>query len=109
MREKKMEQAATMNNFDKLLGKNGELIELKKEQILAGAMNIIQQHYADKQNKMEAVAALFGKKLNEPFTIKCERYVFSEKGFGHGNEHGVACHVPDVLERLLAGQVKIDE
>jgi hypothetical protein len=61
------------------------------------------------ENKMEAVAALFGKKLNEPFTIKCERYVFSEKGFGHGNEHGVACHVPDVLERLLAGKVKIDE
>lgn len=58
---------------------------------------------------MTEVAKLFGKKLNEPFTIKGERYVFSEKGFGHGNEHGVACHVPDVLERLLTGRVKIDE
>ena len=31
-----------MNNFDKLLGKNGELVELRKEQALAGAMHIIQ-------------------------------------------------------------------
>lgn len=61
------------------------------------------------ENKMEQVAALFGKKLNEPFTIKGERYVFGEKGFGYGNEHGVACHVPGVLEKLLTGQVKIDE
>ena len=69
MAENKMEQAATMNNFDKLLGKNGELVELRKEQILAGAMRIIQQHYADKQNKMEAVAALFGKKIGEEFRV----------------------------------------
>lgn len=61
------------------------------------------------ENKMAQVAAMFGKKLNEPFTIKGESYVFSEKGFGYGNEHGVACHVPRMLERLLAGQVKIDE
>ena len=61
------------------------------------------------ENKMEQVAQMFSKKLNEPFTIKGERYVFSAKGFGYGNEHGVACHDPSMLERLLAGQVKIDE
>lgn len=61
------------------------------------------------KNRMAEVAAMFGKKLNEPFTIKGERYVFGEKGFGYGNKNGVACHVPDMLERLLAGQVKIDE
>lgn len=61
------------------------------------------------ENKMKQVAELFGKKLNEPFKINGERYVFSEKGFGYGNEHGVACHDPSGLERLLAGAVKIDE
>lgn len=61
------------------------------------------------ENKMEQVAAMFGKKLNEPFTIKGERYVFGEKGFGYGNKNGVACHDPSVLERLLVGRVKIDE
>ena len=61
------------------------------------------------ENKMAQVAALFGKKLGESFTIKDERYVFGENGFGYGNEHGVTCHVPSVLERLLTGRVKIDE
>ncbi len=60
------------------------------------------------ENKMAQVAAMFGKELGEPFTIKGERYVFGEKGFGYGNKNGVACHVPSVLERLLTGQVKID-
>ena len=64
----------TENNFDKLLGKNGELVELRKEQVLAGAMRIIQKHYADKPNKMEAVAQLFGKKLGEEFTVSVPRY-----------------------------------
>ena len=61
------------------------------------------------ENKMAQVAAMFGKKLNEPFTIKGERYIFGEKGFGYGNKNGVACHDPSMLERLLAGKVKIDE
>lgn len=68
MAENKMQQVAAMNNFDKLLGRNGELVELRKEQVLTGAMHIIQQHYADKQNKMEAVAKLFGRELGEEFT-----------------------------------------
>ena len=59
-----------MNNFDKLLGRNGELVELRKEQVLAGALEIVQQYYADKQNKMEAVAQLFGKHLNEEFDVR---------------------------------------
>lgn len=76
MADNKMWQVAAMNNFDKLLGENGKLVKLRKEQVLAGAMYIIQQHYADKQNKMEAVAQLFGKKLYEEFEIyyKDENY-----------------------------------
>jgi hypothetical protein len=70
MVESKMEQVAAMNNFEKLLGRNGELVELRKEQVLDGAMSIIQKHYADKQNKMEAIAQLFGKKLGEEFSVK---------------------------------------
>lgn len=86
MAENKMEQATTMNNFDKLLGRNGELVELRKEQVLAGAMRIIQQHYADKQNKMEAVAKLFGKKLGEEFVMRLGKDMYRarfdrERGF----------------------------
>lgn len=38
MTENELEQAAIMNNFDKLLGRNGELAELRKEQVLAGRL-----------------------------------------------------------------------
>lgn len=32
------------NNFEKLLGKNGELVEERKKQVLAGALEMV-QHY----------------------------------------------------------------
>ena len=68
MVKKKMPQVAAVNNFDKLIGKNGELAELRKEQVLTGAIGIIQRQYAGR-NKMEAIAALFGKKLGEEFKL----------------------------------------
>lgn len=57
------------NDFDKLSGGNGELVELRKKQILNGALDIIRRHYADEPNKMEVIAAIFGKKLGERFTV----------------------------------------
>ncbi|WP_026766115.1 hypothetical protein [Selenomonas ruminantium] len=59
------------NNFDKLLGKNGELLQERQKQVLDGALEIIRWHYKDKSNKMEVIAALFGKKLNERFMLQC--------------------------------------
>lgn len=59
-----------MNNFDKLLGRNGELVEERKKQVLAGALEIVQRHYKETPNKMEVIAALFGKKLGERFTVE---------------------------------------
>lgn len=57
-------------NFDKLLGQNGELVEERKKQVLAGALGIVQCHYKETPNKMEVVAALFGKKLGEEFLVE---------------------------------------
>jgi len=73
------------NNFEKLLGENGDLVEERKKQVLAGAFGIIRQHYKDKPNKMEAVAHLYGKNLGEEFKIKCPtgkiiQCRFSKKG-----------------------------
>lgn len=76
---KRMSSQTAEHNFDKLLGRNGELVEVRKKQVLAGALDIIQQHYADKQNKMEAVAQLFGKKLNEEFHFKVGKTVMKAK------------------------------
>lgn len=59
------------NKCDELFGKNGELVEFRKKQVLEGAFGIIQRHYEDKPSKMEAVAALFDKKLDQRFTIQC--------------------------------------
>jgi hypothetical protein len=39
MAENKMEQA--MNNFDKLLGRNGELVEIRRNQIMIGAVHVL--------------------------------------------------------------------
>ncbi len=108
-----MEQDAAMNNFDKLLGRNGELIELRKEQVLAGAMRIIQNHYVNKQNKMEAVAAMFGKKLGERFCIirYGDRYDarFLERGFEvYGLENPYVDMDAFVLEDLLTGRAEIE-
>ena len=58
------------NNFDKLLGRNGELVEEWKKQVLAGALEILQRHCEETTNKMEVIAALFGKKLGERFTVE---------------------------------------
>lgn len=113
MAENKMEQAATMNNFDKLLGRNGELVELRKEQVLAGAMQIIQQHYADKQNKMEAVAQLFGKKMNEEFTAVIYDAVmscmFTHNGLKIKMSDGWHTTNGGWLSCLLTGEAKIME
>ena len=62
------------NNFEKLLGKNGELMEERKKQALAGAVGIIRQHYKDKPNKMEMVAKLFGKELGKEFVVNVPQY-----------------------------------
>lgn len=59
------------NNFDKLLGKNGELLQERQKQVLDGALEIIRWYYKDKPNKMEVIAALFGKKLNKRFMLQC--------------------------------------
>jgi hypothetical protein len=58
------------NNFEKLLVKNGELVEERKKQVLAGALEIVQRYYKETPNKMEVVAALFGRKLGEEFEVK---------------------------------------
>ena len=53
------------NNFEKLFGKNYELVEFRKKQVLEGAFGIIRRSYKDKPNKMEMIAKLFGKELGE--------------------------------------------
>jgi hypothetical protein len=58
------------NNFEKLLGKNGELLEERQKQVLACALEIVQRYCGETPNKMKFVAALFGKKLGEEFTVK---------------------------------------
>ena len=58
------------NKCDELFGKNGELMEFRKKQVLEGAFGIIQRHYKGKPNKMEVIAALFGKKLGEVFSVE---------------------------------------
>ena len=102
-----------LNNFEKLLGKNGELVEYRKKQVLEGAFGIIQRHYKDKPNKMEVVAALFGKKPGERFTVErdhdrfeCE---FSTCGFRVRGAYDTpymdfSCFI---LEDLLTGRAVI--
>ena len=58
------------NNFDKLLGRNGELVEERKKQVLAGALGIVQRYCEETPNKMEVVAKLFNKKMGERFTVE---------------------------------------
>ena len=50
------------NRCDELFGKNGELVEFRKKQVLEGALEIVQRNYEDKPNKMGVIAALFNKK-----------------------------------------------
>lgn len=113
----KIGQAAAMNSFDKLLGRNGELVEFRKKQVLAGAMYTIQKHYADKQNKMEAVAQLFGKKLNEPFMIESRvhkvniKVRFTENGMEYFDDSCGRWYPTDAfMTEFLTGQAtEIDE
>ena len=58
------------NRCDELFGKNGELVEFRKKQVLEGALEIVQRNYKEIPNKMEVIAKLFGKKLGEEFKIK---------------------------------------
>lgn len=58
------------NKCDELFGKNGELVEFRKKQVLEGALEIVQRNYKETPNKMEVIAALFGKKLGEVFSVE---------------------------------------
>ena len=58
------------NKCDELFGKNGELVEFRKKQVLEGALEIVQRHYKEMPNKMEMVAKLFGKELGEEFCVR---------------------------------------
>lgn len=102
------------NNFEKLLGKNGEFVGYRKKQVLEGAFGIIRCHYEDKPNKIEAIAKLFGKKLGERFTIarhghQYEARFFSEGFEVYGLENPYVDTDPFVLMDLLIGEAKIAE
>lgn len=56
-----------VNKCDELFGKNGELVEFRKKQVLEGALGIVQRHYKEMPNKMEVIAAIFGKQLGKGF------------------------------------------
>ncbi len=102
------------SNFEKLLGKNGELVEYREKQVLEGAFGIIRRHYGDKLNKMEPVAKLFGKKLGEKFKIKYLGYihtvVFTADGLKkkQGDYYVGGCLIDfDALHVLLTGLAEI--
>lgn len=103
------------NRCDELFGKNGELVEFRKKQVLEGALEIVQRNYEDRPNKMEVIAKLFGKKLNERFTVNIRgtRYEarFLERGFEViGAENPYVDIDAYVLFDLLAGYaVIVDE
>jgi hypothetical protein len=103
------------NNFEKLLGKNGELVEERKKQVLAGALEIVQRYYKETPNKMEVVAALFGKKLWEEFQVVSDDGLDCICRFDENNilEIKDMCgrwiQVYSVLNDLLTGTVKIVE
>ena len=100
------------NNFDKLLGRNGELVEERKKQVLAGALEIVQRYYKETPNKMEVVAALFGKKLGERFTVKVDNRLydcsFEKYGFySYGAyENPYLSFDAFILQELLTGTAK---
>ncbi len=102
------------NNFEKLLGKNGELVEERKKQVLEGAFGIVQRYYEETPNKMEAVAKLFNKKINEPFEIesnihKAKKWVrFSDDGMQYYDSICQRWYPTDgFLKELLTGQAVI--
>lgn len=104
------------NNFEKLFGKNYELVEFRKKQVLEGALEIVQRHYKEMPNKMEVVAALFGKRLNERFTVDRKGYRFQARFTEYGLDILGEWDNPyidvnaNVLQDLLTGEaVIVDE
>jgi hypothetical protein len=97
-------------NFDKLIGQNGELVEERKKQVLAGALGIVQRYCEEKSNKMEVVAALFGKKLGEEFDIKwgvCEYTIrFTNDGMEVTDDYG-KWYEAQLYRALLTGEAMI--
>lgn len=98
------------NDFEKLLGKNGKLVEERKKQVLAGALGIVQRYYEETPNKMEVVAALFGKKLGEEFDIKwgvCEYTIrFTKDGMEVTDDYG-EWYEAQLYRALLTGEAVI--
>ena len=121
MAENKTEQVVTVNCFDKLFGKNGKLVEERKKQVLAGALEIVQRYCEETPNKMEIVAKLFGKKLGEEFVVKVpwrdeygniKRYVEVKGGFGSRGFESDQITFADAFifaELLEGGAVIVDE
>lgn len=101
------------NKCDELFGKNGELVEFRKKQVLEGAFGIIQRHYEGKPNKMEMVAAILGKRLNERFTVDRKGYRFQARFTEYGLDILGEWDNPyidvnaNVLQDLLTGEVEI--
>jgi hypothetical protein len=62
------------------------------------------------ENKMTKVAALFGKKLNEPFVLKGygRKYRFAKDGLEESCDGKYWYRKPLVYEGLMAGRVSID-
>lgn len=110
----KLEGGLTMTEKNKIdCNKTPHWIEHPHEIEQVAAMNIIQQHYADKPNKMEAIAAMFGKKLNEDFkaviwdsVIECK---FTHNGLKIKMSDGWRTTNGGWLSCLLTGEAKIVE
>ena len=98
------------NNFEKLLGENGELVEERQNQVLAGALGIVRRHCKETPNKMEFLAALFGKKLMEEFDIKwgvCEYTIrFTKDGMEVTDDYG-EWYEAQLYRVLLTGEAVI--
>lgn len=101
------------NKCDELFGKNGELVEFRKKQVLEGALEIVQRHYKDKPNKMEVIAAIFGKQLGGRFSVKVNNQIydcsFKEYGFDSYGAYGNPYLDFDafILQELLTGTAVI--
>ena len=101
------------NKCDELFGKNGELVEFRKKQVLEGALEIVQRNYKEMPNKMEVVAALFGKRLNERFTVNRKGYRFQARFTEYGLDILGEWDNPyfdvnaNVLQDLLIGEAVI--
>lgn len=105
------------NKCDELFGKNGELVEFRKKQVLEGAFGIIRRYYKDKPNKIEMIAKLFGKEIGEEFKAKVNCTTkkvllcrFSKKGlcYQEGEKWNYEWFVTDlVMAQLICGEAVI--